>query len=379
MKSPYAQQPDSYSAPALESADAARLPACAAADSRTDSGTMEAPRLVIRGESLEEEETPHDGESYILRRGHHGKPLAIAIPQPKADGEPLAAITDYLNSTFPYTHTPENLLWLFNQIIRLFGPAFAPMIERKGGLHGYTHSFQLGDSKALLAYGGQSGTAFVSFPGEACALIKDRWSDIVVLFGDILKGRITRWDGAVDVYDGLPSVDDAVAWYLDGRFNNGGNKPSCDQRGNWIEPDGLGRTFYIGKRKNGKMIRIYEKGKQLGCPKNPWVRWELELHNVDREIPWDVLLDPGSYVAGSYPRALGWVKEVMNRIQTIKNASKISYEYLTKYAQISYGKQISVMLKVEGSPEKVIDKLIRSGVPARLQYGDAPLLDGGDS
>lgn len=84
----------------------------------------------------------------------------------------------------------------------------------------------------MLAYGGQSGTAFVSIPGETCALIKDRWSDVVVLFGDILKGRITRWDGAVDVYDGLPSVDDAVNWYLDGRFNNGGNKPSCDQRGN---------------------------------------------------------------------------------------------------------------------------------------------------
>lgn len=378
MKSPYAQQPDSYSAKALESADAAHLPTRAAADRWADSGTMEAPRLVIRGESLNEEETPLDGESYILRRGLHGKPLAIAIPQPKADGEPLAAITDYLNTTFPFSPSPENLLWLFNQIVRLFGPEFAPMTERRGGLHGYKRSFQLGSSKALFAVGGQSGTGFISFPGEACALLKD-WVAVVVFFGDILKGRITRWDGAVDVYDGLPSVDDAVTWYLEGRFNAGGAKPSCDQKGNWIEPDGTGRTFYVGKRKNGKMLRVYEKGKQLGAPKNPWVRWELELHNVDREIPWDVLLEPGKYVAGSYPRAMGWVQEVMSRIQTIKNDSKLSYAHLTKYHQIAYGKHINVMLKVEGTAEKVIEKLIQPGVPARLHYGDTPLLDGGDS
>ncbi len=48
-------------------------------------------------------------------------------------------------------------------------------------------------------------------------------------------------------------------------------------------------------------MRIYEKGKQLGDPESPWVRWELELHNTDREIPFDVLLQPGRYVAGAYP------------------------------------------------------------------------------
>jgi len=378
MKSPCNHQSDIFLTPASESAAADRLAASAAADSRTDCGTAEAPRLVIRGERLDEDENPHEGERYILRAGRNGKALVIAIPQPKADGEALAAITDYLNTTFPFSPTPENLQSLFSQFIRLFGPEFAPVTERRGGLHGYKRSFQLGSSNALFAVGGQAGTGFFSFPGEACALLKD-WAAVAVFFGDILKGRITRWDGAVDVYNGLPSVDDAVTWYLEGRFNAGGTKPSCDQKGNWIEPDGSGRTFYVGKRKNGKMLRVYEKGKQLGAPENPWVRWEVELHNVDREIPWDVLLEPGKYVAGSYPRAMGWVQEVMSRIQTIKNDSKLSYAHLTKYHQIAYGKHINVMLKVEGSAEKVIEKLILEGVPARLHYGDAPLLDGGDS
>lgn len=36
--------------------------------------------------------------------------------------------------------------------------------------------------------------------------------------------------------------------------------PECDQAGNLINPNGDGRTFYVGKRKNGKMLRVYEKG-----------------------------------------------------------------------------------------------------------------------
>lgn len=46
-------------------------------------------------------------------------------------------------------------------------------------------------------------------------------------------------------------------------------------------PDGRGRTFYVGRRENGKLLRVYEKGKQLGAENSPWVRIELELHNKD--------------------------------------------------------------------------------------------------
>ena len=52
---------------------------------------------------------------------------------------------------------------------------------------------------------------------------------------------------------------------------------------------------------NGKMLRIYEKGKQLGDSESPWVRVEAELRNKSRVIPWDALTRPGSYLAGAYP------------------------------------------------------------------------------
>jgi len=91
----------------------------------------------------------------------------------------------------------------------------------------------------------------------------------------------------MDDYEGRYSLNWAVEQYYNNQFNGGGNRPSCGQRGNWLFPDGNGRTFYVGKRKNGKLIRIYEKGKQLGDPNSPWVRWEVEQHNRQREIPWD--------------------------------------------------------------------------------------------
>lgn len=326
-----------------------------------------APRLVIRGESYQD--NLNSGETFeLIAFGSQGKAKLVAIPLAKPDAEPLAALTDYLNTTFPFNPTQEIISQLV-QYFRLFlGGAFDHMQERKGGLHGYKTSFNIGKTGGMFAFGGQRGTALVSLPGSACALIDD-WHSCYHLFNEVLKGRITRWDGAVDMFDGSPSVDDAVNFYLTGQFTAGGNKPSCSQQGNWIEADGSGRTFYVGKRKNGKLLRVYEKGKQLGDGSSPWVRWELELHNRDRIIPWDVLLEPGKYLAAAYD-CMGWVSEIQEQIRTTQQSSTISYGHLTDYAQRAYGRLINVMLEVEGSPEKVVEKLIRSGVPARLNIGE---------
>jgi phage replication initiation protein len=131
----------------------------------------------------------------------------------------------------------------------------------------------------------------------------------------------------------------------------------------------------VGKRENGKMIRIYEKGMQLGDKLSPWVRWEVEMHNVDRFIPWEVLLEPGKYVAGAYPKALSWVNDEMLRIKTVSETTKISYSRLTHFAGVAYGSLINVMLQVEGSAEKVIEKLIKDGIPKRL---DLPVVPKGE-
>jgi phage replication initiation protein len=324
------------------------------------------PPLVIRGESLVEDKFPDSGENYTLG-SKNGRPVLIAHPLPKPDGVPYAAITDYLNCTFPFNS--GDLTKLFVQVFACLGERFAPATDLGRPLHFYPDSYSLGGSSAKFAYGRQGG--ILSLPGEACHLVPD-WNDLIILLRDKLGGRISRWDGAVDDFDGVHSVDWAVQMYDEGQFNSGGNQPECDQKGNWRKPNGKGRSFYVGKRENGKMARIYEKGMQLGALWHPWVRWEVEMHNTSRVIPFDVLLEPGKYVAGAYP-ALRWVQEEMLRIRTIQKTGKISYEFLAHHASAAYGKLINTMLAVEGSPEKVIEKLRRDGIPSRL---DTPSLTG---
>lgn len=280
---------------------------------------------------------------------------------------PYAAITDFLSCSFLFSERQSDITEFFQGLFDAFGPKFGPAVDRHKGLHGYKHSFSLGESSAMFAYGGQAGTGFLTLPGQACFLIDD-WQRIIDFVSALPAARITRWDGAVDDHTGAHSVDHAVNAYLRGEFNAGGNTPSCNQHGNWIMPDGSGRTFYVGKRKNGKTLRVYEKGMQLGHLWHPWVRWEVELHNVDRVIPWSVLLEPGKFIVGCYPKALGWVRDEMSRIRTIQRQSQISYDHLVAYACRAYGPLINVMLEVEGNPDGVLARLFRSGTPRRLRH-----------
>jgi len=312
-----------------------------------------APRTVIRGESFITSAPSIDPTTFI--------------PNPATPA--YAALTDWLNCTFPLHDSPEFIIPFFKGFCEIVGNKFAPMTERGSGrgLHGWKRSFKLGNSGGLFGIGGQRDTAFLSLSGDACALIAPkRWGQLASFLEQQYQARITRWDGAVDDFEGKHSVDWAVKQYLNNQFNNGGNKPSCTQHGNWIEPDGTGRTFEVGKRANGKLIRIYEKGKQLGDSISPWVRWEVEFHNVDRVIPWDVLANPGGYVAGAYP-CISWASKKMCRIKTAKKSAEICYDSLTHHAKRAFGKLINVMSEVEGSSEKVVERLIRKGTPSRLE------------
>ena len=99
--------------------------------------------------------------------------------------------------------------------------------------------------------------------------------------------------------------------------------PRMRQHGNWLSPDGRGRGIEIGARENGKRIQVYEKGMQLGEKWDPWARWEVQYGNEDRDLDWNMLLQPGKYFVGAYPKALSWVQADMCRIAT--KQKKISF------------------------------------------------------
>lgn len=308
-----------------------------------------APRVVIPGERLSESPIPEGGEGFEMYL--KGKRLVMeAYPIPALSVPGFATITDYLNCSFPFEADTINLPNFFTDFAAVAGKQFAHVKNRGKGMNGYEKSFDLGEDGAKFCCVGQRDTALLMLPGKACHTIPD-WSALIALLRDKYGARITRWDGAVDDFAGEHSVDWAVAQYQAGMFTNGGNKPSCNQNGNWIEPDGSGRTFYVGKRQNGKMLRVYEKGMQCGQLWHPWVRWEVELHNVDRVVPWEVLLEPGKYVAGAYPKAMDWIQEEMCRIRTVQTEAQLTYGDLAKYLSDDWGRMLNVMLEVEQSSE----------------------------
>ncbi len=314
------------------------------------SAAADAPRTVIRGES------------------QNGK---------QDNSRSHAALTDWLNVTFPFHLEDTDPGSFFERFSSATSCVFGGMTDRERGLHGWKQSFVFDRGGVMFACGGQRNTAFLSFPGEGCAFVSD-WQPLVGLLRDERQGRITRWDGAVDDFEGIRSVDHAVELYKLGAFKNGGRQPKPKQHGNWLTPDDLGRTFEVGTRRNGKLIRIYEKGKQLGQPRNPWVRWEVELHAVDRLVPWDVLQRPGEYVAGAYP-CMSWVSERASRIRTVKAQDDITYERLMRVGAIAYGALVNVMLLREGTAERVVELLRRKGVPRRLAFSDDYLRNEGDT
>jgi phage replication initiation protein len=124
-----------------------------------------------------------------------------------------------------------------------------------------------------MGYGGQRGTVYISITGAGCAGAGDGWeARLVAWLQDSIQYRITRVDLAYDDMSGREyGVDRALSDYCDGLYDSCGRPPTCEQLGNWIRPDGRGRTFCVGRRSSGKYLRVYEKGRQLGDVDSPWV------------------------------------------------------------------------------------------------------------
>ena len=294
----------------------------------------EPPRQVIRGEI--HSDTPHAHSAFI----------------------------DWLNFTFHWHQSSADALLILDQELReSFG--FGLMECRHRGHLNYEHSWVFGDNYGFFATGGKSvgGTSFVSISGKGCHAIR-HWGKVHDFIARY-KGRITRIDLAYDDLDGLCDLDFALRLYTSGQFATNAGRPPSGQLIDDFD-SGKGKTLYIGNRKNGKLLRVYEKGKQLGDPISPWTRWEVELHNKDREIPLRVIFEPGRFLAGSYP-CMAWVSSNQSRIKTVQATARIGLDVLLRHCSRSYGKLIWVMQHVlDYTPEQIVQALAVEGFPERL-------------
>jgi len=326
---------------------AAEIAASAAAPQTNEAGTaVHQPAMAVKG-------APSPRQ--VIRGENHSKVR-----------NPAAAFIDWLNFSFPFTLSSNvGLMELDKAFKKVFG--FGVGINRHRKHLNYEDSWELGDGYGIFATGGHSvgGTSLFSLSGEGCSVVND-WL-AVHDFLEWRKARITRVDLAHDDFDGQISLESVRNWFEAGDFHNGKGHPPTGQ---FIDDfgSGKGKTLYVGQRKNGKMLRIYEKGKQLGDPESPWVRWEVELHNKDRVIPLRVLINPAEYLAAAYPMT-AWIYKHQSRIETAARSTVIGLDVLTEYCRKSYGKLIWTLWKVqELTPLEIIEQLAVEGIPSRINH-----------
>jgi DNA relaxase NicK len=257
------------------------------------------------------------------------------------------------------------------------------------GRFNYQYSATLyadGVNAGIIAWGGKNLGCYVSFMGLGCDAL-----DMARLYQEIQnipEIKITRIDLAHDDYAGTRSINVARKYAKKGGFNSGGRPASYM----YIESGHLnqkvqkelkkefrfipdkGRSLYVGSRESGKLLRVYEKGIQMGDPNDKWVRWELELHSSQRVIPLDTMIKPSEYLAGAYP-ALSFLNEEQSVIKTIVKKTKMTVEKIIENQVISTRKAINMMrLVCDMSDNEIIDKFLkglvepfsRASLPQRL-------------
>jgi phage replication initiation protein len=193
------------------------------------------------------------------------------------------------------------------------------------------------------------------------------WWVVRTWLEDQVVPKITRVDLAVDFLQGEYTVEHARDWLASGLFNCGGRNPRHSTPGDWLSPQPVhGRTLEIGRRENGKMLRVYEKGRQLGDPDSPWTRFEVEIRNNDRDIPLDVLSRPAEYFAGAYRALAPLVDAGSERVATHQKEGELSSRVMAAHARSQYGQFVHV-LRASLTAGEVLDVLSRPGVPRRLE------------
>lgn len=194
---------------------------------------------------------------------------------------------------------------------------------------------------------------------RGCAMHAGRWQKLHGLFVAI-GARVTRIDLAVDFLHGEHDVDEAVKLYEAGAFDVRGRRPKCSLAGDWMFRQ-VGRTFYVGIRANGKLLRVYEKGRQLGDLKSPRVRWELQLGRKERDLPLDILLDPGPYFAGAYPALQQILPAASISLPTRAIERATDLVHRLHHLRASYGATLDEALSLkDATPFAVVSALRRT-------------------
>lgn len=280
---------------------------------------------------------------------------------------------DWLSMTFSNQLSLQTIIIFFSELLGL--PVSA---VQKNGLHGYKESFTLcvGLSHDLqilghFAFGGlnQNGTSLLQITGSGCRMITD-WNH-VYRFSLDNQAKFTRLDLAMDFFHGQYSITDVVQWYKEGQFTNRGRPPSSSLSGDWLN-EYAGRTLYIGKTSNGKLLRVYEKGRQLGDIESPWLRFEVQIGSRDRVIPLESIIKIQDYFLGSYQCFKEHFSAFFSQSPipisiSQKQETQITVSHYLKHICNSYGQVFKYISNLaDFDIQDLLNAITRFGVPRRL-------------
>lgn len=262
---------------------------------------------------------------------------------------------------------------------------FEAFMRADKGRDFYLFTFIIGDGNCQLgavSFGGekQRGTVSVYLTGMGCLHAADGWEKrlYAVLNDHKISGygpSLTRCDIAHDDLAGKINPRHCPGIYLAGGFDRYSNRPLASQAGHWIadDPKGKGLTFYVGTRHSSQLLRVYEKGKQLGDSSSTWARVEVQFSSHDRVLPLDMLIRPDEFFVAAYPVFSSWFghwQKLPAKTVIKRKSAQIVLEVLEFYACQSYGKLVNVWRGLGLSASEIVGKMTAGidpeAVPRRL-------------
>jgi DNA relaxase NicK len=228
----------------------------------------------------------------------------------------------------------------------------APIINAAGEFVGM---IELGGERAQRKDG--THTARLELTGAGCQAFNagsighaKRWLMLRAQL-EATQGRITRVDVCADDLEGRYPLKLAQAWYTAGDFKKRGQQPKAKLIDDYDSGDG--KSFYVGSEASESVLRVYEKGREQGDPTSPWVRYEAQFRaSSRREIPLDVLRDPGAYFLGVYP-VLRFIQAVAERMEVVQAQAAASWKAVRRHLSRQYGAVLNFVATACRSDEAI--------------------------
>lgn len=230
----------------------------------------------------------------------------------------------------------------------------------KNHLNVFTH---LGENCGFIAVGGNGDTIHVNLSGTACQRVDmQKLADAL----DAVDHKIGRIDAAWDDFTGRYGQPSGAAE----NYRHGGFTPTKGVRSEKVSfiddmGSGNGCTFYLGDR-SSRMLRIYNKGRQMGRKECPSVRYEVQYMGAAFDLTTDNLRNPGMLLL-QYPD-LDFLPVIAagDPCRRVRHETEISAEKVVNWLRVVAGPVLTLLSDSIGCTT-VVDLVASDKTPRRLR------------